>query len=313
MAMNQASRRRIPAHLRIDTWHARDGWPLRCFGASGRPSDSGSVLFLGGRGDFFEKYLEAIDRWTRDGWNVAGFDWRGQGGSGRAHPAGLCHVEDFALLVDDLAAYGAAWRTATPGPHIAVGHSMGAHVLLRAAAETLAAFDGIVLLSPMIGLRTGPLRGRAFNRLAALGSLRLIRDRPIWTGAASPMPGRITSCAERHADKLWWKAQCPDLARGAPTWGWLAAAVRSMAILGRTLGDRSLITPGLILSAAQDPIIDVGAIRGIRGLLPNFDYATIDGAGHELLREADGPRQDCMSRIGDFLDRCAASAIAVAR
>jgi lysophospholipase len=190
---------------------------------------------------------------------------------------------------------------------------MGGHILLRAAAEGLAVFDGIVLLSPMVGLRTGLLRGRPFNRLAAFGNLRPIRDRPIWTGAASPMPGRITSCAERHADKVWWKAQCPDLARGAPTWGWLAAAVRSMALLDRTLDDQPLTTPGLILSAAQDPIIDVAAIRRIRGLLSNFDYATIDGAGHELLREADVPRLNCMCRIGDFLDRRASSAIAVDR
>jgi lysophospholipase len=300
--MNLSSRRRVPAALRIEAWPGLDGWPLRRFELKARGPAKGSLLFLGGRGDFFEKYLESLEHWSANGWNVAGFDWRGQGGSGRTHPAGLCHVEDFATFLADLAAYGEFWRTQTPGPHIAIGHSMGAHVLLRAAAQDLLELDGMVLLSPMIGIKAGLLRGRTLNRLAVIGRAPALRERPIWTGPSSPVPGRITSCAERHADKLWWKARHPELGRGAPTWGWLAAAARSMTALDGLLRRRVVTVPGLMLRAARDPVVDVGAILRVRRFLPGFDYGVIEQAGHELLRERDIPRGECMARIGSFLD-----------
>lgn len=300
--MNPSPRRRVPATLRIEAWPAPDGWRLRCFELAAEGPTKGSLLFLGGRGDFFEKYLEAFEHWSARGWAVAGFDWRGQGGSGRTHPDGLCHVEDFGVLLGDLAAYAASWRAQAHGPHIAIGHSMGAHILLRAAAHDLLEIDGMVLLSPMIGIRAGVLRGRGLNGLAAMGRAPAIRHRPIWTGPSSPVPGRITSCPDRHADKLWWKAHRPELARGAPTWGWLAAAARSMTELDRQLRCAPVTVPGLILRAARDPIIDVAAIQRARRFLPAFDHGVIEQAGHELLRERDGPRGACMARIDSFLD-----------
>ena len=262
---------------------------------------SGSILFLGGRGDFFEKYLEALDHWAGSGWNVAGYDWRGQGGSGRTHSAGLCHVDDFAIFLGDLAAYCADWRSVTPGPHFAIGHSMGGHILLRAAAEALVELDGVVLLSPMIGIRAGPLRGRTIHTLAAVGRVPALRECPIWNGPASPAQGRITSCPERHADKMWWKSVRPDLARRGPTWGWLAAATRSIAELDRLLRQRAVGLPGLILSTATDPVIDSRAIRRVRPYLPCFEHRLIEDAGHELLRERDTPRAECMEHIARFL------------
>jgi lysophospholipase len=300
--MNLSSRRRLPAALRIETWTAPDGWPLRRFELEAVEPVKGSLLFLGGRGDFLEKYLESFEHWFAHGWTVVGFDWRGQGGSGLMHPAGLCHIEDFAAFLADLAAFGEHWRAQTPGPHVAIGHSMGAHVLLRAAAQGRLALDGIVLLSPMIGIRAGLLRGRAIRALAAIGGTAVLRERAIWTGPSSPVPGRITSCPERHADKLWWKAQHPKLARGAPTWGWLAAAARSMTALDGLLRRRPVSTPGLVLQAARDPVIDIGAILRVRRFLPACDFGVIEHAGHELLRERDGPRGECLARIDSFLD-----------
>lgn len=301
--MDETQRRRRPADLQLAMWLAPDGWPLRSFALGARSAVRGSILFVGGRGDFLEKYLEAFAHWADRGWQVAGFDWRGQGGSGREHPAGLCHVADFATLRDDLAAFCTDWRARTPGPHVVIGHSMGGHVMLRAAAATLVEPDAMVLLSPMIGIRAGPLRGAALHGVARIGNLPLLRERPIWSGPSSPRPGRITSSMERHADKLWWKAQHPELARGAPTWGWLAAATRSMATLDRQLRLRPVTLPGLIVTAASDPVIDLAAIRRVRPCLPQFELSAIPRAGHELLRERDQLRLECLRRIDEFLDR----------
>lgn len=295
-------RRKRPPEMRIEPWTGAGGWTLRSFRLAADGAPRGEILFLGGRGDFFEKYLEALDAWRRSGWNVSGFDWRGQGGSGRLHPTDACHIDDFARFIDDLEDFCAAWQSKGAGPHVAIGHSMGGHVLLRAVLEERVRLDGMALLSPMLGIRAGPLRGRPLHSLASIGRTPALHKRPIWTGTRSPAPGRVTSCPERQADKLWWKSVQPELGRGGPTWGWLAAATRSIDALDRSLHARPLAVPGLLLAAAGDPIVDPAAIDRAARLLPSFDYRVVHRAGHELLRERDGPRNESMGHIGAFLD-----------
>ncbi|MFM9701366.1 alpha/beta fold hydrolase, partial [Streptomyces europaeiscabiei] len=73
----------------------RIDWPgERAPGAAPR----GSLLFLPGRADFYEKYLESLAAWHRAGWQVTALDWRWQAGSGRyrADPR-VGDVRDFAV------------------------------------------------------------------------------------------------------------------------------------------------------------------------------------------------------------------------
>ncbi|MBK5264805.1 MAG: alpha/beta hydrolase, partial [Alphaproteobacteria bacterium] len=76
--------RTYPHGSKITCWEASDSWPLRRFDwpvpAGG---ERGSLLFLTGRGDCFEKYLETFAHFHAAGWGITSFDWRGQGGSGR--------------------------------------------------------------------------------------------------------------------------------------------------------------------------------------------------------------------------------------
>ncbi len=306
ISFDPSPRRRLPVDMAVERWTAPDGWGHRRFRLEPLGKSSGDLLFLGGRGDFFEKYIEAFEHWRGAGWAVSGFDWRGQGGSGRLHSGDACHIDDFATFVDDLEAYCSGWASTGSGPRVAIGHSMGGHILLRAALRGRTDLDGMVLLSPMLGIRAGPLRGAAMRGVASLGRTPPFRQRPIWTGQRSPNPNAVTSCPERQADKIWWKAQCPELGRSGPTWGWLAAATRSIAELERDLGTSELAVPGLLLGAANDPIVDPRAIDRDSRLLPTFDYHLIQYAGHELLRERDGPRDEAMNRIAAFLDRIAA-------
>ena len=76
------NRRVIPAGAIESSWIAGDGHPIRRIDWT--PAKvRGSILFLSGRGDFYEKYLEAMAHWHDRNWAVTAFDWRGQGGSGR--------------------------------------------------------------------------------------------------------------------------------------------------------------------------------------------------------------------------------------
>ncbi|MGR6329773.1 alpha/beta fold hydrolase [Sphingomonas sp. XXL09] len=285
--------------MRFAPWPATDNWPLRAFDWPAE-REAGRLLFLGGRGDFAEKYLEAMAHWRGSGWSIAGFDWRGQGGSGRLLPDPLVnHLDTFEPLLDDLDRFVAGWREGK-GPHVAVAHSMGGHLLLRLLAERGVRLDAAVLAAPMLGIRAGPLGTRAI-RLAAQGAVAAGRgQRRVWEGDAGNVGGRMTACPERQADKIWWKTQTPEIASGAPSWGWTLAACRSLDRLHAAPLDR-VATPLLLLVSERDPIVSRAAILRAVRRLPGAEVQVFAGQGHELLREADARRLAVLGRIDRFL------------
>src|SRR4051794_5614297 len=230
MAETPFDRRAIPDGAMISSWAAPDGWAIRRLdwrqpkGAAVR----GSLLFAGGRGDFIEKYLEADAHWFGRGWIVTAFDWRGQGGSRGTIEGG--HYDSFEPVVGDLDALIAAWCNETPGPHVAVGHSMGGHILLRVLAERQPTLDAAVLVAPMIGINSAPMPAAAAAATAAFMTAIGMGRHPAWHQSAEPAPAGslrqkiLTACPERYQDELFWWEKEPGYHLGAPSWGWLKAA-----------------------------------------------------------------------------------------
>jgi len=299
-------RRCLPATAMIGQWTARDGARLRTIAFAPDGPARGAILFASGRGDFAEKYLESLVHWRRHGWHVTAFDWRGQGGSGRgvAGPQ-IGHVDDFGQWVDDLAALIDDWRVQTPGPHVAIGHSMGGHLLMRCLAEHQPPLDGAVLCSPMFGIGGLP---RWIICTLAMAMVKLGRGRQLALGQKLPkdLPhdrraANLTGSTQRYADERWWVENHPELALGGASWGWLAAACRSF----RRLGDRRLIArvrlPVLIVAAERDHVVQTSATIGLARSLPDHALVLLPGA-HELLREADGPRLAAWAAIDEFLE-----------
>ena len=296
------SRREIPPDLHFAEWQARDGWRLRRFTREPRDRRRGSLLFLGGRADFIEKHLEAIDWWHRSGWRVDGFDWRGQGGSGRLVPDGnVCHLDSFDPLVEDLEDFVAEWRASADGPHVAIAHSMGAHVVLRMLAERRGRLDGAVLLSPMFALPRGPLPAAALPLIAGTAVALGLARRPLWRSDPGNVGNRLTACPERHADKLWWKANKPQIATGPPSWGWIRGAIRSIEALDENENLAAVDIPLLIMGSQGDAVVDVDGFRRVAERVAGAELVVLPGRGHELLREADPARLAVMDRIDRFL------------
>ena len=61
----------IPDGMRFSPWIGGDGHALRSFLFAPPGPPRGSLLFLGGRGDFAEKYIEAMTHWRQRGWRVS--------------------------------------------------------------------------------------------------------------------------------------------------------------------------------------------------------------------------------------------------
>lgn len=307
-------RRAIPAGAVETRWKTADGHAVRRIDwlIPDGPA-RGSLLFLPGRGDAYEKYLETLDYWHDQGWRVTACDWRGQAGSGRLGLDPVTgHVDDFSVWIDDLAGFWAQWKAATPGPHVLVGHSMGGHLVLRALAEGAVDPDTAVLSAPMLGFRPSwipdALLGLVARAIAALGD----RRRPAWKWNEKPgVPPEdrielLTHDRARYQDELWWREARPELVMGPASWGWLAAAFASARRLMRPGLLEAVKVPVLLLGMVHDRLVEFGAIARAARRLPRGQLVRFgDEARHEVLREADPVRDRAMTAIDDFLDRVA--------
>lgn len=304
------ARRVVPAGAIESNWFAADRHPLRRIDWV-PPHAKGSILFLTGRGDFYEKYIEAMARWHDRNWAVSAFDWRGQGGSGRLGSDPYTgHVEDFGIWVEDLRQFWHEWVSTQPGPHFVIGHSMGGHLALRATAQGAIKPKALVLSAPMLGLRDGNmpdwLMHAAARVMCRLGDPR----RPAWKW--SDKPGQppdsrgdlLTHDADRYADELWWREQRPELVMGPGSWRWIERAYASMQWLARDAVLASIQIPVLLLATDQDALVSFKAIARAAQRLPHCELINFaDRARHEILREADPVRTEALDRIDAFLAR----------
>lgn len=304
-------RRRIPSGAVVDHVHAPDGWPLRRIrwtAPDGPPK--GSLLFFGGRGDHFEKYLETFEDWRRRGWQVTSIDWRGQGGSGRttANP-NVGHIDDFAIWIDDIAHLFGQWQGESIGPHVIAGHSMGGHLLLRALAEQRVAPDAAILVAPMLGF-LAPYPDWLGEKVAGLMCRIGDPARPAWKISekpGSPLAARrqlLTHDAARYDDEQWWHEAVPETLLGPGSWGWVRAAYTSFLKMAQPGVLESVNAPVLMLVARHDGLVSSKAAIRDAARLPDCTLHVYGReAAHELLREADGVRNDALARIDAFLDR----------
>jgi lysophospholipase len=251
----------------------------------------GTVILLQGRTETIEKYFETIGELKARGLSVVTLDWRGQGASSRALRDPLKgHVHDFAEYMEDLAAVLETLGPDLPRPHLLLAHSMGSHIALRAVREWPDRFQGAVLGSPMIRIKGAP------GALVMLLSRFLSPDLYLPGLPRDPYSERfesnpVTHDPKRFARNLGIINAHRALALGAPTWGWLQAAIASGARLQRPGFLEAVRTPMLILSAERERIIDNTAHVEIARRLKRVTQIVVPQARHELLQEIDAVRQ----------------------
>ena len=280
--------------------------PIKAVGAALRaarfPADPsapcrGVCVLLNGQTEFIEKYFEVIDELRARGFAVATMDWRGQGASDRhVDDSRKSFVGDFSEYDEDLDTL-LNWivRPMLKGGEkpVALAHSMGGHNLLRHLARRPADFAAVVLNAPMIAIS---LRGqRDWLVRAVTGFERGRRHAGGWGwGMQERDPHRITfqtqmvtSDPQRFERTQALLREHPDLRMAGATWGWLAAAMRSMAWLRAPGRAEAIATPALIVGAGADRICLTPAAKAFAARMPHADYVEIAGAGHEVLMERD--------------------------
>ncbi|VVS97915.1 alpha/beta fold hydrolase [Erythrobacter sp. EC-HK427] len=298
------------------TWRAADGHAIRHITWPAPPAETagrGATLFMAGRGDAYEKYLESFEHWRLKGWQVQAADWRGQGGSGRlGNDNRTGHIDDFALWIADLADYWRGWAASQKGPLVLVGHSMGGHLCLRAVLEKV--LDpmpvALVLSAPMLDVSPEfvpmPLKRGFANVMARIGDPK----RPAWKMSEKPgvTPSMrqllLTHDKARYEDELWWRRTRPELELGPGSWGWVRGAMQSSTAMFARGALESVATPTFIVATDADKLVSPAAIRSALARLPNVDSLVFGSeSAHEILREADPVRDRALAAIDAFLDK----------
>lgn len=297
-------------------WEAVDGHQIRIIDWSEPPAGvtvRGSILFMAGRGDAYEKYLETFEHWRQQGWRVSAADWRGQAGSGRlGNDDATGHIEDFSLWIADLSLFWKGWAPGRDGPLVLAGHSMGGHLTLRAVMEEALdpVPDAMILSAPMLDVFPEfvplPVKRWLSGTMARLGDAK----RPAWKISEKPgskianRQNLLTHDAQRYEDEAWWRVHRPELRLGPGSWAWVRAAAVSSTALFRPGALEAVAIPVFFVATEADRLVSPAAIRTAIARLPDAE-ALIFGeeARHEILREEDSVRNRALAAIDEFLAR----------
>jgi lysophospholipase len=307
MALTSTPDNPVPPGAIEEYISAADGVRLRT--ARWTPSSAiGTVVVLGGRGEFIEKYFEVTGELLTRGFAVASMDWRGQGGSDRPlRNARKGHVDDFRRFETDLDALAEkVLERGCPRPWFGLCHSMGATVLLGASKCGRCPFERLVLTSPMVAVKRANHRGLTGLVVAALDSLGMggafapggARE-SIWL---SPFEGNVLTSDERRFARIArLVAASPALRLGGPTIGWTRAAFRQMSRLDDWRSPPGRSTPMLIVAAGADQVTDTDAAKRLASRLKAAQIVVIDGAQHEILIERDDLRAQFWAAFDQFV------------
>jgi lysophospholipase len=285
---------RTGARLRYAVWEAR--------GAT-----RGTVVMMPGRTEFIEKYAtEAVGELLARGWSVMSMDWRGQGLSDRAlADRDRGHIDDFATYIADFQFFLEQLVANATRPVMALCHSMGSHIVLRALAENgPGPFSAALFVAPMTGLR----QERILRSLLAVVPAwarqeeRYLPGTGPYGAAAKKFEGNVlTSEPRRFRFTEQWSIADPRLILGGPTIGWGRQAARSLSLI-RTPGYLERIElPGLILSAAADMLVEPATHLAVARRMRHGEFLSIAGSRHEIMMETDAIR----GRFWEAFDRMA--------
>ncbi len=288
--------------LRALVWNAAD---------AGIIAPRGTVFVFGGRTEYAEKYFEVIGELIGRGFAVASVDWRGQGLSARA----FCdprkgHVADFAEFDEDIACFMREVAPGLPKPWVALAHSMGGNILMRALHDHDDWFSAAVLTAPMLGLNLGSVVVRgAITLIAKVGASVGLASHYVPGGspkANDEVPFAQNILTHDRARYARCQAQIraePKLGLGGSTYGWLAAGLRSIAKIMRPQYLAEIKTPLLIVGASDDRLISRLALISASAQVAHGQFVLLSPSHHEILIETDAIRRQFWAAFDKFIER----------
>jgi lysophospholipase len=272
----------------------------------------GVCLLLNGQTEFIEKYFEVIDELRGRGFCVVTFDWRGQGGSDRLlSDRRKAHIEDFSAYDQDLGTVMrevvAPLAEALKVRPLVMAHSMGGNILLRRLHDVANEFAAAILCAPMLGINSRGTPWWVVEKIAHQLNRKAPSTDFVWGMADRdqlklPFAQQIvTSDPVRYARTQALLVADPELRLNGPTWGWLGAALKAIALTRSPGYAEAIATPCLLFGAGRDRVCDTEAVRIFAARMPNAEFVEIAEAEHEILMERDIFRAQLWSAFDGFV------------
>jgi lysophospholipase len=310
MQLYETADNRMPKGTEVYAAHTRGKLRLRAMTAPAlTPESKGTVVFLNGRADFVERYFETMGEMQARGFHVAGFDWRGQGGSQRLlrdHLRG--HIRSYREYDEDLRAVmdGVVTKNC-PGPYFAIGHSTGGHILLRALSRKTW-FKKAIVTSPLMELQYGSWPKSLAFILAAIATafgfgwcyLPGFKHLPVLLRGFED--NFLTSDATRWKRDFNTLQEHPNLGVGGPTFAWLVATILSFKDLHRRRKSRGLNCPVMMILAGRERVVDNKAAHRFAANMPGVSVVTIAQSRHEVMLESDAVRKEFFAAFDSYIN-----------
>lgn len=246
----------------------------------------GAVLVVHGLGEHAGRY-DRLAR-TLNGWgfSVRSYDQYGHGESDGIR-GGLPHPN---RLLDDLADLVESTRVRNPGmPLILIGHSMGGLVASSFVARTLHAVDALVLSSPLLMLRMGPVQ-----KLMMAIVPRIAPNLTVGNGLDAQYLSHDKRVVQTYLnDPRVHDRICGRLARFMEEEG---ALVRSRA--------PSWNVPTLLMYAGDDRLVDPEGSDQFAASAPPANVASrrFDALYHEIFNESEAEAEPVYACLRQWLD-----------
>lgn len=249
-----------------------------------RDNAKGVVLITHGYAEHCGRYREVADVLVRAGWSVLSWDVRGHGQS--TGPRGYC--DRFSQFLGDFRAVHKVARELGPGPLVALGHSHGSLITLRALLEpSPPEIAAAVVASPFlaVGKPVPPVKA-ALGKVASLLAPRLSLPNGIQIPDLTSDAGKQ---AERKKDTL-----CFDIA----TARWFTEALKAHREVEE--GAARITTRTLWLVGGADVVANPDQSRKVAARMPNATLKVFEGYRHEVFNETE--RSKVFTELTSFLD-----------
>jgi lysophospholipase len=299
----------LPDGWEFRKFETRDGVNVRYGVGPQNPDAIATLIFMPGFRGTLEMYGEHLSHWQSQGYNVAGIDIRGQGGSERAfksNPEKLW-VKDFSVYSDDIAELLASEFSDTETPVILSGTSFGAHVAFRAASDHQPDIDGLLLFAPALRLVSDEKAYEKFKRMMSV--LRFFNKSKFyapgqgnWTPDVQDLSEKITCSPEPKRvylkDAVYTRE--PDLRVGQATVQWLAEIMESGDMMIAAPAISKVNIPVMMVLGSKDDVVDNIKPTEVCGDLANCSLKTLEGSGHCILQEQDVFMPQIYQHVDEF-------------
>lgn len=275
-----------------------------------------AIVVSPGRVEGYLKYKELAYDFVQQGYAVFIIDHQGQGLSSRrlSNPH-KGYVEDFEDYVDDFEQFIEQVVKAKGHQQLMlVAHSMGGAIATRFIQRRSDVFEKVVLSSPMLGFRSGPVPASLAKGMVDLGhwaSSMFVDESPYFIGGEDYQEknfadNELTSSQTRYDLFRNEYRQQPKLQLGGVTFSWLKASV---VALDNIFNDIDKIkTPILLFQSEKDTVIDNEAqdafcaqLKAANNLCIDDGPIVIKDAKHELFIESDDKRNQVLTQLIAFL------------